>query len=100
MGVAMLGDMVTAGFECGGAFAILLSIRRLIADKRVAGLHWGHLTFFAVWGVWNLYYYPHLGQWWAFAGGVGIVTANTVYLALVFWYLRWPGGRVTSPRRS
>jgi hypothetical protein len=37
-------------------------------------------------GFWNLFYYPHLDQWLSFAGGVLIVLANTVWIAMAVHY--------------
>jgi hypothetical protein len=37
--------------------------------------------------VWNLYYYPHLDQWWSFAGGLVIVAANVLWIGLMVYYL-------------
>jgi hypothetical protein len=45
-------------------------------------------AFFAAWGLWNLYYYPHLGQWASWAGGVAVVTTNTAYVAGMIYYAR------------
>lgn len=86
-------DVINGAFECLGAPFIVLSILRLARDKRVAGVSWLHAAFFAAWGYWNLFYYPHLGQWFSFAGAVLIVIANSAWLAQLIWYTRWPGGR-------
>lgn len=86
-------DCINGAFEALGGFAVLLSVRRLWRDKRVAGVHWGMIGFFASWGVWNLYYYPHLGQIASFLGGLGVASVNAAYLAMLLYYQRWPGGR-------
>jgi membrane protein YdbS with pleckstrin-like domain len=84
----MLPDIINGLFEVLGGLAIFLSIRKLWQDERVQGFHWAHLSFFTAWGFWNLYYYPHLNQWWSFWGGVGVVIANIIYLAMIIYYLR------------
>jgi len=81
-------DTINGLFECFGSLFILLSIRQLIKDKQVRGFHWGHLTFFTTWGLWNLVYYPHLDQWVSFVGGIFVTLANVVYLALILYYRR------------
>jgi hypothetical protein len=43
-------------------------------------------TMFTAWGFWNLFYYPHLGQWWSFTGGLAIVAANALWVALMLKY--------------
>jgi len=45
-------------------------------------------VFFTSWGMWNLFYYPHLGQWYSFAGGVFIVSVNTFWLGQIIYYRR------------
>lgn len=79
-------DIVNGCFEVlGGAF-VALSIRKTLKDKRVRGVSWLTTAFFAAWGWWNLFYYPSLGQWVSFAGGIGVVAANTTWVALLVWY--------------
>lgn len=43
-------------------------------------------SFFTGWGLWNLYYYPSLGQMLSFEGGVAIVLTNIIWLSLMFKY--------------
>ena len=84
----MSPDLITGIFEVGGTAFIFLSIIQLYKDKIVRGVSWVHVGFFTIWGFWNLFYYPHLGQWWAFAGGIGIVSANAFWLCQLLYYLR------------
>ncbi len=88
----MTPDMITGSFGAFGAFFVLLSIRQAYIDKEVKGVSWVHFIFFLAWGYWNLYFYPHLGQWLSFYGGVGIVSANTVLVVQILYYKRFPGG--------
>ena len=88
IGVDGWPDLVNGTFEMIGGFFILLSIIKLYEDKQVRGISWLHASFFAVWGYWNLFYYPHLEQMWSFWGGVGIVTTNTIWLAQLIYYTR------------
>ena len=81
-------DMITGGLCFGGASFTLRNIWQLWRDKRCLGVHWTPVAYFALWGVWNLYYYPSLDQWWAFAGGCAIVTANTIWLFQMLYYGR------------
>ena len=85
-------DLINGSFEMlGGAF-ILLSIRKLLRDKIVRGVSWIHVFYFAVWGIWNLYYYPSLGQTFSFIGGISVAVTNTIYTALLIWYTVKGGG--------
>ena len=79
-------DATNGLLELAGGFFILLSVLKLAKDKLVRGVSWVHVSFFTVWGVWNLYYYPSLDQWLSFAGGVFIVSANTVWVAMLAYY--------------
>lgn len=82
----MWPDIVNGTLEACGALFIMLNVRRLLIDRQVKGVSWVAVTFFTVWGGWNLFYYPHLGQWLSFAGGIGVVVANAVWLALLLRY--------------
>jgi hypothetical protein len=88
--MSSLPDAINGTFELLGGVFIYLSIIKVCRDKRVAGVSWLHVGFFAAWGVWNLFYYPYLDQWLSFIGGIGIVATNTVYLALLIYYSRRP----------
>jgi len=83
-----LPDLINGLFECCGGFFIALSVRKLHRDKKVKGVSWVHAAFFSAWGYWNLFYYPHLGQWLSFAGGVFLVAVNTLWLCQM-WYWLW-----------
>lgn len=86
-------DLVNGAFELLGAFAIFGHFARLYKDKAVAGVSLWSTIFFASWGAWNLYYYPQLGQWWSFAGGVGIFVGNCFWIGGMVYYSKRPGGR-------
>lgn len=83
-----MGDIVNGSFEAFAALAICLSIFRVLRDKAVAGVSIVHVTFFMLWGLWNLYYYPSLDQWASFLAGIGVVVANVVWVVLLFVYSR------------
>lgn len=83
-----IADLINAVFELGGAPIILLSICKILKDKKVKGISKYHVGFFSAWGLWNLFYYPHLEQWASFVGGLFIVLANSVWLGLMLYYLR------------
>lgn len=86
-------DLVNASFEGGMACAIWPSVVKLWWDKRVRGFHWFTITVPTAWGFWNLYYYPWLGQHASFWAGVAVVSSNVIYLSMMAYYLKWPGGR-------
>jgi uncharacterized membrane protein YfcA len=81
-------DLVNGTFEFGAAIAILLHCKNLLRDKRVMGVSVLATAFFTSWGVWNLYYYKHLGQIWSCMAGVLVVSTNVLWLGMMLYYLR------------
>ncbi len=79
----MSNDLINGLFEIGGAALICMSIRRLWLDREMKGFSVWPLVFFTAWGFWNLRYYPSLDQWFSFAGGIAVVTVNSIYLLLI-----------------
>jgi uncharacterized membrane protein YfcA len=82
----MTPDLVNGIFEAMGSLMVFNHCRAVWKDKAVAGVSIVSTVFFSLWGVWNLFYYPHLDQWWSFAGGVLIVVANCVWIGLMLRY--------------
>ncbi len=82
----MSPDQINAMFEGGCGILCLLNIVELLKSKKIAGIHWAPTIMFTLWGFWNLYYYPALGQWYSWFGGVVLVTANVIWLMLVALY--------------
>lgn len=85
----MWPDLINGSFEFLGAFVLWQNVRALRRDKVLQGVHWTPTAFFAAWGLWNLFYYPSLDQWFSFWGGVAIVSVNLMWLALVVRYRAW-----------
>jgi len=79
-------DLVNGSLEMIGGLFLWKNVIQLFKDKQVKGVHWIPTFFFFIWGLWNLFYYPHLSQWWSFIGGINIVIANGVWVALMFKY--------------
>lgn len=82
----MTADIINGFLEFTGGLFLLGNVIKLAKDKQVRGVHWLPTLFFAVWGFWNLYYYPHLDQWASFFGGVFIVTINTYWFVQMLYY--------------
>lgn len=78
----MTADTINGLFELGMAIMLCLSVRRLWRERRVRGVSFWAVFWPTLWGYWNLYYYPSLGQWWSFAAGIAVVTANTTWVVL------------------
>ena len=84
----MTPDLINGLFEFFGSIMLWRNVMQLHRDKMTRGVHWAATGFFMAWGYWNLFYYPHLDQWWSFAGGISIVIANTTWLGQMFYYGR------------
>lgn len=79
-------DVANGLFEVCGGLAVWQNCRRLLRDRQVRGTDWRVTALFTAWGFWNLYYYPSLGQWASFAGGLVIVSGNFFWVALAIRY--------------
>ena len=81
-----LPDFINGVFECFGSAFIFLHIIKLHRDKQVRGVSIIATIFFALWGFWNLYFYPHNGLTMSFIGGCFIVVANCIWIGQMFYY--------------
>lgn len=84
----VVADLINGTYETMGGILLFLNCIRLYKDKEVKGISIFTTAFFASWGFWNLVYYPHLHQWLSFYGGILVVTANTTWVAMAFYYKR------------
>lgn len=87
-------DIVNATFELGAGIILWFHVKTILKEKKVLGVSIVPFAFFTLWGLWNLYYYPTLGQPWSFWGGIFVVSVNALYTYLLFHY------RVLVPRRE
>lgn len=86
MCLMMIADLTNGVFELLGGLFVLNHCRAVWKDKAVKGVSIISTMFFTAWGVWNLYYYPSLNQWWSFVGGLAIVAANALWIYLLLKY--------------
>lgn len=93
--VGAVKDFINGLFEGLASFMVLNHCRVLRQHCEVRGVSLLSTAFFLLWGIWNLFYYPSLGQIWSCIGGGCVVIANSVYLFLL---LRYTGrlGRVSA----
>lgn len=84
----MTSDLFNGAFEATSAAFVTLNVRQLILDKQIKGLSLIPATFFAAWGGFNLWFYPHLNLWWSFAGGVLLTTVSMLWLGLAIYFQR------------
>lgn len=81
-----LPDIINGWFEAISGGFMSYNCVRLYQDKRVRGVSVATQIFFTAWGYWNLFYYPHLGQWFSFFCGWLIVVSNTLWVTLAIKY--------------
>lgn len=76
-------DIINGTFEALASLMVLNHCRVLLKDRTVAGVSIASTIFFTLWGIWNIWYYPQLGQFWSMVGGVLVTLANLIYVALL-----------------
>lgn len=81
-------DMANAFFEGAGSIFVLNHARVLSQHKLVRGVSLLSVAFFSLWGVFNMFYYSHLGQNFSWYAGICVLIANTFYLSLIIHYRR------------
>lgn len=81
----MTPDIINGLFEFGGSLALWLNVRRLWRDRAVSGVSAVPVVFWCAWGLWNLFFYPAVGCWYSFAGGLFVVAAHMAWLTLLCW---------------
>ena len=82
----MTADLINGLFEAFAGIFVLNHCRVLRRDRAVAGVSIASVAFFTAWGVWNLFYYPTLGQSLSFIGGLFVVVANALYVGMLLSY--------------
>ncbi|MYM62354.1 hypothetical protein [Pseudomaricurvus sp. HS19] len=90
----MTPDIINGCFELLGAVFTWMNAWRLYQDRRLQGVYWPTCFFFTFWGLWNLYYYPTLDQWFSFYAGVLMVSGNVAWVVLLARYYLWPTRQV------
>lgn len=79
-------DLINSLFELLSSLAIVNHIRILIKDKNVKGVSIVSTIFFTLWGFWNIFYYPSIGQTLSSLAGVLVCLANAVWVFLMIRY--------------
>jgi len=81
-------DLINGLFEIISAIFIIKNIKVLYKDKQVKGVTISPTIFFALWGFWNLYFYPHNGHMLSFYGGIALVLVNSIWVGQAIYYNR------------
>lgn len=79
-------DKINAIFEIGGALLIWCNVRRLYVDRVVLGVFAPVFVFYTLWGFWNCWFYPAIGQMFSFYAGIGTTLGNLTWCALAWKY--------------
>lgn len=79
-------DLINGCFELFGGGINWLNVRQLKKDQKIRGVSKIPTVVFSAWGLWNLFYYPHLHQWLSFVGGLGIVCVNIAWVCYAWKY--------------
>ncbi len=82
----MSPDVINGLFELFGSYFTWKNAWVLHAAKEVKGVYWPTWLFFTVWGLWNLFYYPALGQSFSFYAGIFLVAGNIAWVSLAVRY--------------
>lgn len=77
-------DHINALFELGGTLLMLPTLIRSWRLGTVQGVHLATPLFFWSWGLWNILYYPSLGQFWSFTAGILLFITNTAWIVMVW----------------
>ena len=86
MMVVTTPDTLNGIFETGGGILQWISVRKLMRDKCIKGMYWPTTLFFALWGLWNLFYFPNIHQLMSFIGSLVIVTGNIAWVVYAIKY--------------
>jgi len=81
-------DLINGLFELVGSYFTWMNAWTLFKEKEIKGVYWPTTVFFTTWGLWNLYYYPALGQSFSFYAGIFLVLGNVVWVGLLMHYKR------------
>lgn len=79
-------DFINSIFEGLAAIFILNHCRALYKAKASEGVSILSTGFFFIWGLWNIRYYPSLGQNYSFVAGIFVAIANAIWIGLMIYY--------------
>lgn len=79
-------DTINSAFLFGGGIFIWMNVYRAWKDKVIRGVSVWPSLWFATWGVWDCYYFPHLDQWFSFVSSALAVLPNSAWLYLYWKY--------------
>ena len=72
-------DLINGAFELLASGFVLNHTRALWVSRQPYGISLLSTVFFMLWGCWNVWYYPAIGQELSFYAGIAVLLAN------IFW---------------
>lgn len=81
-------DLINGLFELFGGLLLTINCFKLYKDKVIHSVSLLPTTFFTLWGLWNLFFYPFNGLMFSFIGGIIVVAANSVWITMALFYRR------------
>lgn len=82
----MTPDMYNALFEMFGGLLKIIDIVALYRHKEVKGISMLPVYFFVSWAAFNCWFYPSIGQYWSFIGGLFLFAANGIWVIMALYY--------------
>jgi hypothetical protein len=88
-------DLINGCLEAAMGYAGWQNLKAIRRDKSVKGVHWYTTAVAGLWGFYNLFYYPHLGQYFSFFAGIGICAINSTWLYFAYKYGTFKKSKIT-----
>jgi hypothetical protein len=82
----LTNDMINGLWELCGSLFLFRNSQMLWRDKMVKGVSILPTIYFFGWGIWNLFWYPSLHQFYSFMGGITIMAANCLWIVLMLYF--------------
>lgn len=86
MEASHIPDMVNSALQVGGTAFTFVNVSKLYRTKCPKGVSFWAISFFVTWGIWQLYFYYGLGQWFSMGASFSMLIANGIYASLVLKY--------------
>lgn len=79
-------DLINAGFNFIAGFFILNNCRVLLRQKLVRGVSVISVTFYLLWGIWNIFWFQYLDTPWSFYAGLFEMLSNCLWIGLMLYF--------------
>ena len=79
-------DILNGIFVFCGSVLVWINVFKLVKDKEVKGISVTVQTFFAIWGIWNIFYFYHLSLPYSMIANFILGLGNATWCAIVFYF--------------